>query len=111
MKMLIAADSDDILGFTAPGLEASELAAAVRLATGPTQSRHRLAQRYLPPPTTAEGLTILIQAAPRIATADTEGHVFYLPRASRDWAASEPPDISPTPRACQGNQLMAPQRQ
>jgi pyruvate/2-oxoglutarate dehydrogenase complex dihydrolipoamide dehydrogenase (E3) component len=47
LKMLIAADSDEILGFTAFGAEASELMAAVRDTCASTRSRGRWASTWL----------------------------------------------------------------
>ena len=64
MKMLIAADSDQILGFTAFGAEASELLAAVQTAMVgrlPYTELHRAIYAH---PTMAEGLTFLLRNTP-----------------------------------------------
>jgi pyruvate/2-oxoglutarate dehydrogenase complex dihydrolipoamide dehydrogenase (E3) component len=64
MKMLIAADTDEILGFTAFGAEASELLAAVQTAMVgrlPYTELHRAIYAH---PTMAEALTFLIRNTP-----------------------------------------------
>ncbi|MGH3208914.1 MAG: FAD-dependent oxidoreductase, partial [Trebonia sp.] len=64
MKMLIAADSDQILGFAAFGAEASELLAAVQTAMVggvPYTALHRAIYAH---PTMAEGLTFLLRNTP-----------------------------------------------
>ena len=64
MKMLIAADSDQILGFAAFGAEASELMAAVQTAMVggvPYTALHRAVYAH---PTMAEGLTFLLRNTP-----------------------------------------------
>ncbi|HEX4093788.1 MAG TPA: FAD-dependent oxidoreductase [Trebonia sp.] len=64
MKMLIAADSDEILGFTAFGAEASELLAAVQTAMVgrlPYTALHSVIYTH---PTMAEGLTFLLRGTP-----------------------------------------------
>lgn len=64
MKMLIAADSDEILGFTAFGVEASELMAAVQTAMVgrvPYTALHRAIYAH---PTAAEGLNFFLRNTP-----------------------------------------------
>lgn len=64
MKMLVGADGDEILGFTAFGLEASELMAAVQTAMVgrvPYTTLHRAIYAH---PTIAEGLTFLLRNTP-----------------------------------------------
>jgi pyruvate/2-oxoglutarate dehydrogenase complex dihydrolipoamide dehydrogenase (E3) component len=67
MKMLIAADSDEILGFTVFGAEASELMAAVQTAMIighiPYTALHSAIYAH---PTTAEGLTFLLRNTPTV---------------------------------------------
>lgn len=64
MKMLIAADSDEILGFTAFGAEASELMAAVQTAMIGRLPYPALRRAIYAHPTVAEGLTFLIRQNP-----------------------------------------------
>lgn len=64
MKMLVAADSDAILGFTALGAEASELLAAVQTAMIGGTSYTDLRQAIYAHPTAAEGLTFLLRNTP-----------------------------------------------
>jgi pyruvate/2-oxoglutarate dehydrogenase complex dihydrolipoamide dehydrogenase (E3) component len=61
MKMLIAADSDEILGFTAFGAEASELMAAVQTAMLGRMPYTALRSAIYAHPTAAEGLTFLLR--------------------------------------------------
>jgi pyruvate/2-oxoglutarate dehydrogenase complex dihydrolipoamide dehydrogenase (E3) component len=64
MKMLLAADSDEILGFTVFGAEASELMAAVQTAMVghiPYTALHAAIYAH---PTMAEGLTFLLRNTP-----------------------------------------------
>ncbi len=61
MKMLIAADSDEILGFTVFGAEASELMAAVQTAMIGRISYTALRRAIYAHPTAAEGLTFLLR--------------------------------------------------
>jgi pyruvate/2-oxoglutarate dehydrogenase complex dihydrolipoamide dehydrogenase (E3) component len=61
MKMLIAADSDEILGFTAFGAEASELMAAVQTAMIGRMPYTALRSAIYAHPTAAEGLTFLLR--------------------------------------------------
>jgi pyruvate/2-oxoglutarate dehydrogenase complex dihydrolipoamide dehydrogenase (E3) component len=60
MKMLIAADSDQILGFTAFGAEASELMATVQTAMLGRLPFTILRDALFTHPTAAEGLTVLL---------------------------------------------------
>jgi pyruvate/2-oxoglutarate dehydrogenase complex dihydrolipoamide dehydrogenase (E3) component len=60
MKMLVAADSDEILGFTAFGTEASELMTAVQVAMAGQLPYTVLRSAILTHPTVAEGLTFLL---------------------------------------------------
>ncbi|HEX6449739.1 MAG TPA: FAD-dependent oxidoreductase [Trebonia sp.] len=64
MKMLIAADSDQILGFTAFGAEASELMAAVQTAMVGRIPYNALHSAIYAHPTMAEGLTFLLRNTP-----------------------------------------------
>jgi pyruvate/2-oxoglutarate dehydrogenase complex dihydrolipoamide dehydrogenase (E3) component len=64
MKMLIAADSDQILGFTAFGAEASELLAAVQTAMVGRIPYTALHSAIYAHPTMAEGLTFLLRNTP-----------------------------------------------
>jgi pyruvate/2-oxoglutarate dehydrogenase complex dihydrolipoamide dehydrogenase (E3) component len=64
LKMLIAADSDQILGFTAFGAEASELMAAVQVAMVGRMPYTALRTAIFTHPTAAEGLTVLLSGTP-----------------------------------------------
>ena len=64
MKMLIAADSDEILGFTAFGAEASEMMAAVQTAMVGRVPYTALRSAIFAHPTMAEGLTFLLRNTP-----------------------------------------------
>jgi pyruvate/2-oxoglutarate dehydrogenase complex dihydrolipoamide dehydrogenase (E3) component len=64
MKMLIAADSDQILGFTAFGAEASELMAAVQTAMVGRIPYTALHNAIYAHPAMAEGLTFLLRNTP-----------------------------------------------
>ena len=64
MKMLIAADSDEILGFTVFGVEASELMAAVQTAMIGRVPYTALRSAIYTHPTVAEGLTFLLRNTP-----------------------------------------------
>jgi pyruvate/2-oxoglutarate dehydrogenase complex dihydrolipoamide dehydrogenase (E3) component len=64
MKMLIAADSDEILGFTAFGAEASELMAAIQTAMIGHLPYTALRSAIYAHPTVAEGLTFLLRNTP-----------------------------------------------
>jgi len=64
MKMLIAADSDEILGFTVFGAEASELIAAVQTAMISRIPYTALRRAIYAHPTAAEGLTFLLRNTP-----------------------------------------------
>ncbi|MCW2644401.1 MAG: rclA [Pseudonocardiales bacterium] len=64
MTMLIAADSDEILGFTAFGAEASELLAAVQTAMIGRIPYTALRGAIYAHPTAAEGLTFLLRNTP-----------------------------------------------
>jgi pyruvate/2-oxoglutarate dehydrogenase complex dihydrolipoamide dehydrogenase (E3) component len=65
MKMLIAADSDEILGFTAFGSEAAELMAAVQTAMIGHIPCTALRGAIFAHPTAAEGLTFLLRQHPQ----------------------------------------------
>jgi pyruvate/2-oxoglutarate dehydrogenase complex dihydrolipoamide dehydrogenase (E3) component len=67
MKMLIAGDSDDILGFTVLGAEASELMVAVQTAMVGRVPYTALSRAIYPHPTSAEGLTFLLRTTPAVA--------------------------------------------
>ena len=64
LKMLLAADTDEILGFTAFGAEASELMTAVQVAMMGQMPYTTLRTAILTHPTAAEGLTILLSGTP-----------------------------------------------
>jgi pyruvate/2-oxoglutarate dehydrogenase complex dihydrolipoamide dehydrogenase (E3) component len=64
MKMLVAADSDEILGFTVFGAEASELMAAVQTAMIGRIPYTALRSAIYAHPTAAEGLTFLLRNTP-----------------------------------------------
>jgi pyruvate/2-oxoglutarate dehydrogenase complex dihydrolipoamide dehydrogenase (E3) component len=64
LKMLIAADSDEILGFTVFGAEASELMAAVQTAMVGRIPYTALQKAIYAHPTAAEGLTFLLRNTP-----------------------------------------------
>jgi pyruvate/2-oxoglutarate dehydrogenase complex dihydrolipoamide dehydrogenase (E3) component len=64
MKMLIAVDSDEILGFTVVGAEASELMAAVQTAMVGRIPYTALHAAIYAHPTAAEGLTFLLRNTP-----------------------------------------------
>ena len=64
MKLLIAEDSDEILGFTAFGAEASELMAAVQTAMVGRIPYLALRSAIYAHPTAAEGLTFLLRNTP-----------------------------------------------
>jgi pyruvate/2-oxoglutarate dehydrogenase complex dihydrolipoamide dehydrogenase (E3) component len=66
MKMLIAADSDEILGFTVFGAEASELMAAVQTAMICSIPYTALRKAIYAHPTAAEGLTFLLRNTPTV---------------------------------------------
>jgi pyruvate/2-oxoglutarate dehydrogenase complex dihydrolipoamide dehydrogenase (E3) component len=68
MKMLIAADSDEILGFTVFGAEASELMAAVQTAMVGRIPYTALQSAIYAHPTAAEGLTFLLRNTPTVPT-------------------------------------------
>jgi pyruvate/2-oxoglutarate dehydrogenase complex dihydrolipoamide dehydrogenase (E3) component len=64
MKMLLAAESDRILGFTAFGTEASEMMAAVQTAILGGLPYSLLRDAIFAHPTAAEGLTVLLASVP-----------------------------------------------
>lgn len=64
MKMLVAADSDQILGFTVFGVEASEPMAVVQTAMVAGLPYTGLRQAVFAHPTTSEGLTFLLRNTP-----------------------------------------------
>ena len=64
IKMLIAADSDEILGFTVFGVEASELMVAVQTAMIGRMPYTTLHAGIFTHPTIAEGLTFLLNGTP-----------------------------------------------
>jgi pyruvate/2-oxoglutarate dehydrogenase complex dihydrolipoamide dehydrogenase (E3) component len=64
MKLLIAADSDEILGFTVFGAEAGELLAAVQTAMVGRVPYTALRSAIYAHPTAAEGLTFLLRNTP-----------------------------------------------
>jgi pyruvate/2-oxoglutarate dehydrogenase complex dihydrolipoamide dehydrogenase (E3) component len=64
MKMLLAATTDEILGFTVLGVEASELLAAVQTAMVGRLPFTELRRAIYVHPTIAEGLTFLLRNAP-----------------------------------------------
>jgi pyruvate/2-oxoglutarate dehydrogenase complex dihydrolipoamide dehydrogenase (E3) component len=66
--MLIAAQSDEILGFTAFGVEASELMSTMQTAMLGKSPYTALRYAIFTHPTAAEGLTLLLANAPVKAT-------------------------------------------
>ena len=64
MKMLIGARSDEILGFTAFGVEASELMAAVQIAMLARMPYTLLRDAIFAHPTISEGLLFLLSQVP-----------------------------------------------
>jgi pyruvate/2-oxoglutarate dehydrogenase complex dihydrolipoamide dehydrogenase (E3) component len=66
MKMLIAVDSDEILGFTVFGAEASELMAAVQTAMVGRIPYTALRRAIYAHPSAAEGLTFLLSNEPTV---------------------------------------------
>jgi pyruvate/2-oxoglutarate dehydrogenase complex dihydrolipoamide dehydrogenase (E3) component len=66
LKMLLAEDSDEILGFTAFGAEASELMAAVQVAMIGRMPYTTLRTAIFTHPTAAEGLTFLLSGTPTV---------------------------------------------
>jgi pyruvate/2-oxoglutarate dehydrogenase complex dihydrolipoamide dehydrogenase (E3) component len=64
MKMLLAAESDRILGFTAFGTEATEMTAAVQTAILGGLPYSLLQNAIFTHPTAAEGLTVLLASVP-----------------------------------------------
>ena len=64
MKLLVAADTDEILGFTVLGAEASELLAAVQTAMVGRVPYTALRRAIYAHPTAAEGLTFLLRNTP-----------------------------------------------
>jgi pyruvate/2-oxoglutarate dehydrogenase complex dihydrolipoamide dehydrogenase (E3) component len=69
LKMLIAEDSDEILGFTAFGTEASELMIAVQVAMMSRMPYTALRGGIFTHPTVGEGLTFLLSGTPRLPEA------------------------------------------
>jgi len=67
LKMLIDAQSDRILGFTALGVEGSEMMAAVQTAMIGGLPYTALRDAIFTHPTTAEGLVFLLESVPAIA--------------------------------------------
>jgi pyruvate/2-oxoglutarate dehydrogenase complex dihydrolipoamide dehydrogenase (E3) component len=67
MKMLVAADNDEILGFTVFGAEASELMLAVQTAMIGQVPYTTLRAGIFTHPTVGEGLTVLLSNAPTTA--------------------------------------------
>jgi len=68
LKMLLSSDSDEILGFTAFGVEGSELMAVVQTAMIGHLPYTSLRQGIFTHPTVAEGLTALLAMVPTVAT-------------------------------------------
>jgi pyruvate/2-oxoglutarate dehydrogenase complex dihydrolipoamide dehydrogenase (E3) component len=68
LKMLIGAHSDDILGFTAFGFEASELLAAVHTAMVGRVPFTMLREALFTHPTMVEGLNVLLASVPAKST-------------------------------------------
>ena len=62
--MLIAADADEILGFSAFGAEASEMMAAVQTAMAGHVPYTALQSAIYAHPTMAEGITYLLRTQP-----------------------------------------------
>jgi pyruvate/2-oxoglutarate dehydrogenase complex dihydrolipoamide dehydrogenase (E3) component len=68
LKMLIGANSDDILGFTAFGFEASELMVAVQIAMIGRMPYTLLRDAIFTHPTMSEGLIKLLTSVPAKST-------------------------------------------
>ncbi len=68
LKMLVSAENDEILGFTAFGVEGSELMAVVQTAMAGHLPYTTLHQAIFTHPTVAEGLTTLLAKVPARAT-------------------------------------------
>ncbi len=68
MKMLIAKDSDEILGFTAMGFEASEMMAAAQTAMIGRMPYTMLRDAIFTHPTMSEGLNVLLASVPAKGT-------------------------------------------
>lgn len=71
MKALVAAESDDILGFTSLGADAGEVMAVVQTAMLGNLPYTVLRDAILAHPTWAEGLGVLFRQTPVLANADT----------------------------------------
>ena len=67
MKALVAVDSDRILGFTAFGVEAGELLAAVQVAMAAGLPYTVLRDAIFTHPTLSEGLVVLFTAVPPLS--------------------------------------------
>lgn len=65
MKMLVAKDSDRILGFTMLGKDAGEVVAVVQMAMLGGLPYTALRDAILTHPTMAEGLTVLLADVPQ----------------------------------------------
>jgi pyruvate/2-oxoglutarate dehydrogenase complex dihydrolipoamide dehydrogenase (E3) component len=74
MKALIAEDSDQILGFTAFGVEAGEIMAIVQVAMAAGLPYTALRDSVLTHPTLAEGLIVLFSAVPESGGHGGTGH-------------------------------------
>ena len=77
MKMLVAAETDEILGFTVFGVEASELIAAVQTAMVGQVPFTALGRAIYVHPTIAEGLTFLLRNPPTAPEHQREGSRPY----------------------------------
>jgi pyruvate/2-oxoglutarate dehydrogenase complex dihydrolipoamide dehydrogenase (E3) component len=73
MKMLIAQESDEILGFTALGFEASELMTAVQTAMIGRMPYTMLRDAIFTHPTMSEGLNQLLASVPAKSTRTSQG--------------------------------------
>ena len=72
MKMLVAQDSDEILGFTVLGAEASELLAAVHTAMVGHLGYTALHSAIYAHPSMSEGLTFLLRSNPRAPKSEAQ---------------------------------------
>jgi hypothetical protein len=98
MKMLLAADSDRILGFTMLGASAGEVVAVVQTAMLAGLPYTGLRDAILTHPTMAEGLNVLL------ATVPPDVNATLAARALARWEGEggrvpAPPDLRRTPAA------------
>jgi pyruvate/2-oxoglutarate dehydrogenase complex dihydrolipoamide dehydrogenase (E3) component len=83
MKMLIAKESDEILGFMAFGFEASELMSAVQTAMLGHLPYTILRDAIFTHPTMSEGLNMLLADVPTESARPSASRIASLERRSR----------------------------